>query len=85
MTFYRTLTLAGCVVLISTGAFAQQMSDRDYCQELAHLYRTFARNDTTPQAQGPAAMNECDKGNYSVGIAQLTKLLNDRRVPLPPR
>jgi hypothetical protein len=85
MAFHRTLTLAGCVVLMSSGAFAQQMSDRDYCQELAHVYRAYARNDTTPAAAGPVAMSQCDMGKYADGIAQLSKLLTDRRVPVPPR
>ena len=84
MALYRTLTLAGCAVLISTGAFAQPMSDADYCQELASLYRMFVRN-TTPAAAGAAAMNECDKGNYQVGITRLEEILNGRRIPLPPR
>ena len=85
MTFRRTLTLAGSIALISSGAFAQGMSDADYCQSLANLYRAYARNDTTPAAAGPVAMGECDKGNYKSGITQLTKLLNDKRVPLPPQ
>ena len=84
MTFYRTLTVAASIVLLSTGAFAQAMSDADYCQELSRLYRMFARNDT-PNATAVAAMNECDKGNFSVGISRLTEILNNRRVPLPPR
>jgi hypothetical protein len=70
---------------MSSGAIAQQMSDRDYCQELAHLYRSYARNDTTPSAAGPAAMSQCDMGKYADGIAQLSQLLTDRKVPLPPR
>jgi hypothetical protein len=84
MTFYRTLTVAASIVLLSTGAFAQPMGDADYCQELSALYRMFARNDT-PNAAGAAAMNECDKGNFSVGISRLTEILNNRKVPLPPR
>lgn len=83
MTFGRILTLTGCVVLISTGSFAQQMSDGDYCHQLASLYRMFARAQAN--AVAAAAMNECDKGNYQVGIARLEEILNGRRIPLPPR
>ncbi len=76
MTFRRTLTLAG--------------SNADYCQSLVNLYGMYARNDTTPAAAGPVAMGECDKGecdkgSYKSGITQLTGLLNDKKVPLPPR
>src|SRR5215510_14706605 len=85
MTFYRTPTLAGSVVLLSTGAFAQAaMSDADYCQELGSLYRMFTRFQTA-NAVAAAAMNECDKGNYSVGISRLEEILTGRKVPLPPR
>jgi hypothetical protein len=84
MTFYRTLTLAGSVVLLSTGAFAQAMSDADYCHELSSLYRMFARFQTA-NAVAAAAMNECDKGNYSVGISRLEEILTGRKIPLPPR
>ena len=35
MTVGRILTLTGCVVLISTGSFAQAMSDADYCHQLS--------------------------------------------------
>jgi hypothetical protein len=84
MSLYRTLTLAGCAVLISSGAFAQGLSDTDYCQELASLYRMFARFQMA-NATAAAAMNECDKGNYSAGISTLEGILNGRRIPLPPR
>jgi hypothetical protein len=84
MTFGRILTLAGGVVLISTGSFAQAMSDADYCQQLSSLYRMFSRAQTA-NAVAAAAMNECDKGNYQVGITRLEEILNGRRIPLPPR
>lgn len=80
----RRVLLAGSIALLSSGAFAQQLSDGDYCQELASLYRMFVRG-TTPNAAGAAAMNECDRGNFTVGITRLEELLNARRVPLPPR
>ena len=81
----RGILLAGSIALLSSGAFAQALSDADYCQELASLYRMFARSGGTPNAVGAAAMNECDKGNFSVGISRLEELLNNRKVPLPPR
>ena len=84
MTLYRTLTLAGCAMMISTGTFAQGLSDADYCQELSGLYRMFARFQTA-NAVAAAAINECDKGNYGVGISRLEEILNGRRIPLPPR
>jgi hypothetical protein len=84
MTVNRMLTLTGCVVLISTGSFAQPVSDADYCHQLSSLYRMFSRAQTA-NAVAAAAMNECDKGNYSVGISRLEEILNGRRIPLPPR
>ncbi|MBI2736846.1 MAG: hypothetical protein HYX38_09920 [Rhodospirillales bacterium] len=84
MTIGRILTLTGSVVLISTASFAQPMSDADYCHQLSSLYRMFSRAQTA-NATAAAAMNECDKGNFAVGIARLEQILNDRRIPLPPR
>ena len=84
MNFGRTLMLTGCVVLASTGAFAQAMSDADYCQQLSSVYRIFSRAQTA-NATAAAAMNECDKGNFAVGIPRLEEILNGRRIPLPPR
>lgn len=84
MKFGRMLTLTGCVVLVSTASFAQAMSDADYCHQLSSLYRIFSRAQTA-NATAAAAMNECDKGNYAVGIARLEEILNGRRIPLPPR
>jgi hypothetical protein len=79
-----TAALATSVALLSTGAFAQAMSDEDYCQELSSLYRMFAHRQTA-NAVAAAAMNECDKGNFSVGITRLEQILTDRKIPLPPR
>jgi hypothetical protein len=84
MTVSRILTLTGCVVLISTASFAQPMSDADYCQQLSSVYRIFSRAQTA-NATAAAAMNECDKGNFAVGISRLEEILNGRRIPLPPR
>ena len=84
MTFYRTLMLAGCTDLVSSAAFAAPMSDEDYCQELSSLYRMFARAQTA-NAVAAAAMNECDKGNFSVEITRLSEILTGRKIPLPPR
>jgi hypothetical protein len=84
MTFGRILTLTGCVVLVSTASFAQPMSDADYCHQLSSLYRMFSRAQTA-NATAAAAMSECDKGNFTVGISRLEQILTDRRIPLPPR
>lgn len=84
MTLGRILTLTGSIVLISTGAFAQPMSDADYCHQLSSLYRIYSRA-TMANATAAAAMNECDKGNFAVGISRLEEILNSRRIPLPPR
>lgn len=84
MSFRRTLTLAGSIVLLSGSVHAQRLSDADYCQELATLYRMYARAQAA-NAANAAAMAECDRGNFAVGIARLEEILTGRRIPLPPR
>jgi len=83
MTVRRMFALAGCAVLVSTGAYAQPLGDADYCQELSSLLRMYVRG--SPNAAAAAAMSECDKGNFSVGIQRLEEILTNRKVPLPPR
>ena len=80
MTVGRMLTLTGCVVLISTGSFAQAMSDADYCHQLSTLYRMFRPRRPS---RGCAMTNATRQllGRHF----RLEEIVNGRRIPLPPR
>jgi hypothetical protein len=56
----------------------------DYCRRLSALYR---RNvaQTNADAVAGAALARCEAGAYDEGIPTLERLLNNARVPLPPR
>ena len=60
-----------------------QMSDADYCHLLAQKWRDYTR--TQPQGQAPAAIAQCDAGNYADGIPALQRVLTENRIPFPPR
>ena len=84
MTVRRMLALGGCALLVSTGSYAQTLSDADYCQELASLVRMYQRGNS-PNAATAAALNACDTGNFGVAIPRLEEILTGRKIPLPPR
>lgn len=81
---YRTLVLASAAALLSTGAFAQSMSDQDYCYELSTLYRMYARSGQI-SVDAANAMSDCDKGKATTAIATLKKVLTDNQVKVPPQ
>jgi outer membrane protein OmpA-like peptidoglycan-associated protein len=69
-----------------SGAGAQQMyqmSDADYCHLLAQKWRDYTR--TQPQGPAPAAIAQCEAGNYADGIPALQRVLTENRIPFPPR
>jgi hypothetical protein len=63
---------------------AATMDDAAYCRALAQKWRDSVRRDSV-DATGPTAIAKCDAGDYAAGIPVLVKLLNDAKVPLPPR
>lgn len=63
---------------------AATMDDAAYCRALAAKWRDSVRRDSV-DATGPAAIAKCDAGDYKAGIPVLVKLLDDAKVPLPPR
>ena len=59
------------------------MNDAAYCAALAQKWREYTRVDASGPA--PQAIAACNAGDYATGIPVLVKLLNDAKVPLPPR
>src|SRR5262249_27982969 len=56
------------IAVAGAGAGSQQyqMSDADYCRLLAQKWRDYTR--TQPQGPAPAAVAQCDAGDYANGI-----------------
>lgn len=80
----RTLTLAATAMLLSNGAFAQALSDVDYCYELSSLYRMYARGGQV-DVSAANAMSDCDKGKATSAIASLKQTLQANQVKVPPQ
>jgi hypothetical protein len=80
----RTFVLAGVAILLSGGAFAQALSDADYCYELSSLYRMYARGGQV-DVNAANAMSDCDKGKATSAIASLTQILKANQVKVPPQ
>jgi hypothetical protein len=55
-----------------------------YCRALSALYRRNVANSNADAIAG-AALARCEAGAYDEGIPTLERLLNNARVPLPPR
>ena len=70
-------------IVIAQAAAAMPMNDAAYCAALAQKWREYTRVDASGPA--PQAIAACNAGDYATGIPVLVKLLNDAKVPLPPR
>jgi hypothetical protein len=55
-----------------------------YCRALSALYRRNVAQSNADAVAG-AALARCEAGAYDEGIPTLERLLNNARVPLPPR
>jgi hypothetical protein len=55
---------------------------RAYCKALSDKYREY-RTQTPASAVPPAAIAQCEAGNYDQGIPTLEQTLIDLRIPLP--
>jgi hypothetical protein len=71
-------------IVIGQMAAAGPMDDAAYCRALTVKWRQSVRRDSV-DATGPTAIAKCEAGDYKAGIPVLVKLLNDAKVPLPPR
>jgi hypothetical protein len=63
---------------------AMPTDDLGYCQALSALYRRNVSNSNADVDAGNA-LAKCQAGDTATGIAMLSKLLTDAKVPLPPR
>ena len=71
------------VEIVMAQVAAMPMNDAAYCAALAQKWREYTRTDASGPA--PQAIAKCNAGDYAEGIPVLVKLLNDAKVPLPPR
>jgi hypothetical protein len=55
---------------------------RSYCKALSDKYREY-RVATPASTQPPAAIAQCEAGNYDQGIPTLEQVLIDLKIPLP--
>lgn len=77
---------AALSVVCAASGSAQAADDQARCSELYSLYNKYeaaSRMGTAPSAAVAGAFNECQKGNYAAGIADLTKALERERIAIP--
>ena len=82
------LSAAALTIVAYTGVgHAQSDGDMPRCQELYGAYNKYEANGrgstSAPNVEVAAAFSECQKGNYKVGIAALTKALERQHIPVP--
>jgi len=79
--------LAGAIVIVAgTGpVFAQAGEDNmARCQQLYGLWAK--HNGTSPYGKvldADMGLEQCRKGNYSAGVAQLKSMLQSQQIPVP--
>jgi hypothetical protein len=66
------------------GTVPMATNDLAYCRALSALYRRNVSNSNADVDAG-TALAKCEAGDTATGIAMLSKILTDARVPLPPR
>jgi len=93
-----TRTVA-CLVLLATVGLAlpqtataqPRADDRQYCESLIEMYRTYVnepmqgRMQRPPNVEPEVAIAKCRSGDTATGIPILEKVLRDNRFTLPPR
>jgi OmpA family protein len=72
------------VEIVVQGAPQMVSNDLAYCRALSAQYRRLL-GGTQADAVAGDALAKCEAGDTATGIAVLSKLLTDARVPLPPR
>ena len=72
------------VEIVVQGAPQTVSNDLAYCRALSAQYRRLL-GGTQADAVAGDALAKCEAGDTATGIAVLSKLLTDARVPLPPR
>ena len=81
------LSVAALSIVYAAAGHAQSTDDMARCRDLYGLYNKYEANGrgstSAPNVEVAAAFSECQKGNYKVGIANLTKALERQRIPVP--
>ena len=81
------LSVAAALSIVGAASgSAQAADDMTRCSELYSLYNKYegaSRMGTASNAGVAGAFNECQKGNYTAGIADLTKALDRERIAIP--
>jgi hypothetical protein len=90
---------ASCLVVLATVGLALPQTaaaqprpdDRQYCESLIEMYRTYINEPMQGRMQRPpdvgpeVAIAKCRAGDTATGIPILEKVLRDNRFTLPPR
>jgi len=86
--FLPVATLAGAVIVIGCAAPAFAQSPSEQMAECDQLYGTWNKYNGysgTSKNVGPnMALEQCRKGNYTAGIAELKQILQKNGIPVPP-
>jgi hypothetical protein len=81
------LSAAALSIVYAAAGHAQSTDDMARCRDLYGLYNKYEANGrgatSAPNVEVAAAFNECQKGNYKLGIANLTKALERQHIPVP--
>lgn len=84
------LATAGLSLVLSQTVSAQA-NDRQYCDALIQMYRTYISDPNQGRQQRPTdvgpevAISKCQTGDTAAGIPVLERALRDGRINLPPR
>ena len=81
------LSAAALTIAFAGVGHAQSDGDMARCQQLYGAYNKYEANGrgstSAPNVEVAAAFSECQKGNYKVGVAALTKALERQHIPVP--
>ena len=79
------------LALPQTAAAQARPDDRQYCDALIQLYRTYVNEPTQGRMQRPfnvepeVAISKCKAGDTATGIPILERSLRDNKINLPSR
>ena len=81
------LSAAALSIVWAASGHAQSSDDMARCRDLYGAYNKYEANGrgatSAPNVEVAAAFGECQKGNYKLGIASLTKALERQMIPVP--
>ena len=81
-------TLSGVILSIGLAAPVLAQSPEDNMARCQQLYSIWARHNATSaygkMLDADMAIEQCRKGQYSAGVAQLKQVLQRQQLPVPP-